>query len=264
MAPITHPVHLRYWQISAFGEHITDKTGFTFEFNTPKALAFFEFIKWIPQPFGGMKMYSSSFDFLAGTTAMGTWNADGLPLVSSWANFEFGIGQIPRADDSEGDNVPICTDNLIGILKNANNINGGWLLGKYLMTEAKYAESLNWYESNPNYCMLTYIAHKPTREKLYDYFEDVLTEKSWNNIRTRDELMKKGSISMFGIVVQSQFDNYFSPEVNKMLNDEIAPQDLLINAESYGKSIISDFKNTKEAEGWKFNDDGTVEFPSEP
>ena len=68
--------------------------------------------------------------------------------------------------------------------------------------------------------------------------------------------MQGANIPEYDIATQAEFDKYFDSEYVKMLRDELSPQDLLINGQKYGESLIDEFRVRKEAEGWTFTDEG--------
>ncbi len=255
------PGHINGFLLAAGYPDITNRAGTTLDFNNDNVRSLMEWVRAIPEPFGGMKVLPQEISFLKGTAGMSTFSADGIVLLPVWTNFRFGLAPLPLPDGKTEYRTPFTVDNLLGIPKKAKNPKGGWLFGKFMMTEAKYDDAMNWYQMKPENCVLTYITHKPTRERLYEYFADILTEDSWNLVNERDRIMQLPFVSASSLAVQAEFDKYLQPELEKMLRKEINPQDFLINAQAYGESLLEEFIERKAAEGWTFGEDGSATPP---
>lgn len=179
------------------------------------------------------------------------------------STFDFGIGQLPIADDADKVYIPYHCGNIFGIPKGCKNPKGGWMFAKYWVTDAAYATAVSYYNTTPKLSIVHYITHIPTRERLYNDFKDTFSEESWELIRIRDELIQKGNFPRYDLAEQTKFRMYYEKEFEKVMNNEISPKEFLVNAQAYGEALLKEFKERKIGEGWTFNEDGSVYPPDE-
>lgn len=248
--------------VIATGQHYTDETGLTFNINTPSYKRTLEFVKSAADIYGGNNNLPQGIDFFLGNVGMRqteTGSTLSLPHYIN-GNFDFNIGKVPKPDDVEEDFYPLYWDYILAIPRAAKNPKGGWLYLKYKNTDAAYARAVQHYESNPDVCIAYYITHIPTREKFYEEYKNILSEKSWKMTRIRDELIRKANVPMYHTVDHTKLTQYLIWQMDKVLNDDISPEEFLKNAQEYGETIIKEFKDQKIKEGWTFKE-GRVGIP---
>lgn len=123
---------------------------------------------------------------------------------------------------------------------------------KHALTEGQIDWEVSNWEDNPVGYISTYITHKPTREKLYETFEGLISKELMDRMKKRDELLANVNRSYYYTPIHNEMDAYFFENYKKVLTHDLAPQDFVNNLQSFAEAEIAEFKKEKEAEGWTF------------
>lgn len=246
----------KVFNIIAFGEQYTDNTGLKLHLNTDNFNASLEYLLSFKDIYGGNDKLPEGI-----IPAITFWNEGSFSLYSGFNNCNnFGVSRLPRHDDQPEDYEPYNVINFYGIPKECKNPRGGWKYLKFKHTTAVYDEQVMWYELGPDSFIPDYIAHGPTREKLYEEFLPLIDDNRRGIVETRDEIIRSANVPVYDVAPSCEFSNYIRTELEKVASDQLSPKEFLNNAQRYGESIIKEFKERKVAEGWVFNDDGSVYF----
>lgn len=246
----------KVFNIIAFGEQYTNRTGTKLNLNTDNYNNTLEFLLSFKDIYGGNDKLPDGI-----IPAITFWNEGSFSLYSGFNKCtNFGVARLPRHDDQSDDYEPYNVINFYGIPKTSKNPRGGWKYLKFRYTTAIYDEQVMWYEVGPDTFIPDYIAHTPTRERLYDEFLPLIDDDRRAIVETRDEIIRSANVPVYDVASSCDFSNYIRTELEKVANEQISPKEFLNNAQKYGESIIKDFIKRKEEEGWVFNEDGTVNY----
>ncbi len=239
------------WHIAATGEHFVDRTGLNFAWDTKEYVRTFEYIRDLQKTYGGQeKLGSNLWWFMGHNISMAIWSGNSLhPVTKDW---DIGISKIPAPDDVEEEYLASNVDAFLGIPKDAKNPSGAWMLLKHALTDGQIEWEISNFNDNPVGYISTYITHKPTREKLYDAFEELISEELMERMKKRDDLLANVNRSYYYTPVHNDLNDFFMDNYVKMLNHELAPQDFVNDLQEFSEAAIKDFIKTKEAEGWTF------------
>ncbi len=246
----------RDWHAASFGKDYVDNTGLSFSWDTDEWRKTFEFLKNLPNTYGGKDKLSGDLRFIFGQTAFAGWNGAALRTLYEWSGdvFKIDFGTFPAYDENFEVYVPASQGASYAIPKGAHNPAGGWRLAVYSLTKGKLDDELINYQNNPDNYMPTYIIHQPTRQELYDMFEQLLNEEQFERMKKRDEIESNRNIILYSTPVYSDLMVYFEEEYKKMLDGTVNVPDFVKNLQERSEQLISEFIKNKEAEGWVFEE----------
>jgi len=246
------------WHIVTTGETFVDRTGLKFNWNRPSYVELFEFQRSIADTYGGNEVIGSTdnYNFLFYHNAAMSSYLPGWALrtVAKLFDTEVGISRIPMKDDQTEYKCSFEIGTALCIPRSAANPQGAWKLLKSLSTEGVIAQELKNYELNPVNYAPEYIFHTETREEFYTTFEPLLSEDLMARIKQRDVLMLEANAPYYKSPIHDEVIAYYIENRLKMFKFEITPQDLAIRMQVFSDSLIAEFIERKEAEGWTFDD----------
>lgn len=255
------------WHIISTGEHFVDQTGLNVNINTDSYLEVMEYARKIADTYGGRDKIAGGgglgWWFLFDNVAIATWSGSGLGWLAQNVSFDFDVARSPVKDENQSEYYSAAVIGaFLGIPRDAKNPTGGWQLMKFVTTEGRINSELKSYQAAPTNYMPEYVIHKPTREKIYESFEPLLTEDLLERFKERDRLIEECNRAYYQCAYHNDFNKFMTENFVKMLDHDLAPKDLLIQAQEYADQLRDEFIKKKEQEGWKFDENGNGIPPS--
>jgi len=202
------------------------------------------------------------FNVIEGNVGMEVGN---LTQLNGYAQsgVNFGFSALPRPDDFDEHVIPAFLWMYVGIPKGSQNPKGGWMFLKYAVTDALVLKGEKEFQNNPSRWIPTYIAHQPTREKIYNLFLANVDEDVREMVAKRDQLidsinyyMPNSPLKMRQMDIENKWwDKFQKGEVNALERYEGAHTEFTAELELWKKDMIS--------KGWQFPEDGPPIPPAE-
>ncbi len=168
------------------------------------------------------------------------------------AGIDFGIAKLPRPDDYDQQIIPTLLWYYLTIPQGAKNPNGGWLFAKFAMTDGLYQSIAKDYQKNPSGLFPQYIAHQPTREKVYNTFLQNLSTKTADLVKKRDLLVTDNTYIMPFSPIHSTLiaiENKWSEKQNA---GTVGLKERLEGVHQEYQAQLSTWKKDMIAKGWAF------------
>ncbi len=249
---------LDMWHIVAYGETFVDRTGLKFNWNRPSYVELLEYARSIEDTYGGNELLGDTpynFLFYKNVAMMPYIGGGGLQTIAEIWDTEIGFSRIPVPDGATERHTSYEVLLSYGIPKAASNPEGAWALLKSLSTEGVLALEARSYEANPVQYAPSYIFHTETRDRFYTSFESLLPEALMERAKVRDALMLEADSAYYRSPVHDAMIAYYYEQLTEFFAYRITAQDMVERMQSYSDSLIAEFIERKEAEGWTFDDE---------
>lgn len=238
------------------GTYYTRQDGSGVNVNTPELTKTLEYVMSFPKVYGGDEKLptGTKIDFGQGNVGMTLADLCFIMDYVGTPGLNIGVAPLPKPDGVDKQVIGAYLPQWYGIPKGADNPNGGWMFMKWLMSKgiSSYLEGLA--QTNPERWFPTYIAHKPTREKIYEKcLANVTDENIKNVLKARDEIYDKINFVYPLSPIHNTWDPVFGEGVNMILRGDLTIKDGLELLQNRGDQMHKEWRQEMEAKGIKFD-----------
>ena len=179
------------------------------------------------------------------------------------AGIDIGLARYPRADEDSAQNIPSLLWNYFAIPNGAKNPDGGWLFAKFAMTDGIYQTVARDYQKNPSGLFPQYIAHKDTREKVYNTLLGEVPDKIKALIEERDKMVQGDDLYIIPYSpIHSTLKDIEQDWSSRKEAGEVNLKEKLLGVHNEYTETLSIWKKTMENQGWQFPE-GAAAIPPE-
>jgi len=238
-------------------QHVVSLDGTRSRFNESWVRESDAFTGTFDELYGGAAKLPSgvTFNVQSGNVGMQIGNLASLNEYSE-QGIDFGFGKLPRPDDIDEHVVPTLLWMYVGIPRGSQNPEGGWKFIRHALSEALIASSEAQFRVNPSRWIPDYIAHEPTREKVYEMFLPFVDADILELVNRRDELMNEinyyypySPLQMRSVELHHKWgDKFTNNEVNVYEMYEGLHNELQAELDLWLKDMLN--------RGWKFPEGG--------
>lgn len=235
----------QHWRLT-FGTSYQDRVTGEINVNTPEFASVMNFLLSFPASYGGADKIAETVGWENGNVAMGIADVGYGQKMGN--DFEVGIAAMPYCDDPQygltETTIPGYAWQWYGIPTGAKNPDGGWLFCRWAVTNGSAGVQERSAIANPDTWTPVYLAHEPTKRKLYDTYLDDVREDIRENLEFREELFKDIGIDRpVNAPINADFENIIEGKCSDIISGIFTVTDGLNDIQTTGERLYNRYLN---------------------
>lgn len=224
----------QHWRLT-FGTSYQDRFTGKVDINTPEMVSVLNFLMSFPASYGGADKISDTVKWENGNVAMGIADIGYGQKMGN--DFEVGIAALPYDDEAQygltQTTIAGYAWQWYGIPTGAKNPDGGWLFCRWAVTDGTASVQERAAVDNPDTWTPVYIAHIPTKQKLFDLYLDDVRSDIKANLETREEIFNDIGIDRpVNAPINADFETVLEGRCVDIVNGDLTVTDGLSDIQS--------------------------------